>query len=242
MGMRTDTRALLVAYGRGVALSTILPGATVGCDAYRAVSLQRLGNPILPAAASVLLDRLSGLWALFALSGLAWLALLVVADNPPDLPVTLLHLAALLLALAAPALAARLHESLSPVPGSLLERGLRLLADTARHALATIMSSLLVQVATIAALWCSLTAIATDVSALYLVAVSAPVFFAAALPFSVGGYGTREAALAAYFSLAGLPAEAAVAGALLNGLAISLQGALWSPLFLIGEPTARRLP
>lgn len=234
MNLQAPTLPLLLAYARGVALSSILPGATVGGDAYRAVMLQRHGNPLLKAAASVLLDRLSGLWALFALSGTAWLGLLITPDSPLSRLGIQLHLALLGVALLAPYVASSIQANWTFSAGSAPERTLRLLVDTARHALATLGSSLIVQIASIAALWASLMAVAADIPAMYLVAVAAPVFFAAALPISIGGYGTREAALAAYFSLAGLPAEAAVAGALLNGLAITLQGALWSPLFLLG--------
>lgn len=70
---------------------------------------------------------------------------------------------------------------------------------------------------------------------LYLTAIAAPVFIVTALPVSVGGYGTREAAMATYWLLAGLPADIAVAGALLHGLAVTLQGALWAPLFLLNH-------
>jgi hypothetical protein len=44
----------------------------------------------------------------------------------------------------------------------------------------------------------------------YLLAIAAPVFLATALPVSIGGYGTREAAMAAYWLLAGLPAGSPV--------------------------------
>jgi len=112
---------------------------------------------------------------------------------------------------------------------------LGLLGETARFARLTLAPSLLVQLATVAALWAALHAVGAEFSVLYLLAAAAPVFFVAALPVSVGGFGTREAALAGYWLLAGLPAEMAVAGALLHGLATTLQGALWAPLFLFGR-------
>jgi glycosyltransferase 2 family protein len=65
------------------------------------------------------------------------------------------------------------------------------------------------------------------------VAMSASVFLATALPVSIGGFGTREAAIAGYFALAGLDSGAAVAGALLHGLSVTVQGLLWAPLFLV---------
>ncbi|WP_126446818.1 lysylphosphatidylglycerol synthase transmembrane domain-containing protein [Sulfuricystis multivorans] len=232
LGLFASAGALLPAYGKGVTLNTLLPGATLGGDAYRAIALQKLGNPMLKAAASVALDRLSGLWALFVISWLAWLALLVLPGATVGLSTKLAHLSALLAAVLAPFAARALGAALPLDPHRLPARLLRLLSETARLAQITFVSSLIVQLATIAALMAALAAIGADAPPLYLCAVAAPVFFATALPVSVGGYGTREAALAAYWAAAGLPVEAAVAGALLAGLAVTLQGALWAPLFL----------
>lgn len=233
LGLAASASALLPAYGQGVTLNTVLPGATLGGDAYRAVVLQKLGNPMLKAAASVALDRLSGLWALFVISWLAWLAL--ATDSAGRLPgATLqLHVAGIFCAVIAPFVARSLGARLPLDPHQLPARLLRLLSETARLAQATFVSSVVVQAATIAALWAALHAITPDVPLLYLTAIAAPVFLATALPVSVGGYGTREAAMATYYTLAGLPADVAVAGALLHGLAVTLQGALWAPLFLL---------
>lgn len=233
MGLNASAAALLPAYGRNVTLNTVLPGATLSGDAYRAITLQRLGNPVIKAAASVALDRLSGLWALFVISWLAWLALAASGTAAIAPAVLNAHLAALGLAIAAPYAARALANRLNPDPGRLPTRFLRLLSETARLTWLTFVPSVVVQLATIAALWAAMHAVAPEVPALTLVAASAPVFLAAALPVSVGGFGTREAALAAYWLLAGLPADAAVAGALLHGLATTLQGALWAPLFLL---------
>src|SRR6478752_3180618 len=50
-------------------MNVLLPGATVSGDVLRAYQLGRLGhNTLLRAGASVLLDRLSGLWILCARS------------------------------------------------------------------------------------------------------------------------------------------------------------------------------
>jgi len=235
LGLSAGARQLLPAYGRAVTLNTILPGATLGGDAYRAVALQRIGNPMLKAAASVALDRLSGLWALFVISWCAWLALTIAATTALAPASLYLHLAGIACAVAAPFLARALNDRLALAPQTLPARLLRLLSETARLARVTLASSTLVQLATIAALWAALRAVTPEVPLLYLTAIAAPVFLAAALPVSIGGFGTREAALAAYYSLAGLPVDVAVAGALLHGLAVTVQGALWSPLFLMAN-------
>jgi glycosyltransferase 2 family protein len=233
LGLTASAASLLPAYGRGVTLNTVLPGATLGGDAYRAVALQKLGNPMLKAAASVALDRLSGLWALFVISWAAWLALAAVPETGLAPPTLLAHIAGITLAVIAPFAARSLGARLSLNPHQFPARLLRLLSETARLAQVTFASSAVVQIATIAALWAALHAVTPDVPVLYLTAIAAPVFLATALPVSVGGYGTREAAMATYYALAGLPADVAVAGALLHGLAVTLQGALWAPLFLI---------
>lgn len=233
LNLTASARTLLPAYGKGVTLNTLLPGATLGGDAYRALVLQKLGNPMLKAAASVALDRLSGLWALFVISGFAWLALMVIAPATVPAASIQLHLVGIGGAIIAPFVARALHARLALAPPSWPARFLRLLAETARFARITFFTSALVQIATLAALGCALRAVSSEVPLLYLSAIGAPVFLAAALPVSVGGYGTREAALAAYWLLAGLPVDVAVAGALLHGLAVTLQGALWAPLFLL---------
>jgi hypothetical protein len=238
LGLVASAGTLLPAYGRGVALNTVLPGATLGGDAYRAVILQKLGNPLLKSAASVALDRLSGLWALCVIAWLAWLALAVapIVSQPGLAPATLYaHLVGIALAVGTPFAARALGARLNLPPQRLPARLLRLLSETARLAQLTFVSSAIVQIATIAALWAALHAVTPDVPVLYLTAIAAPVFIVTALPVSVGGYGTREAAMATYWLLAGLPADIAVAGALLHGLAVTLQGALWAPLFLLSH-------
>jgi uncharacterized membrane protein YbhN (UPF0104 family) len=68
-------------YFGGVALNAMLPGAVVGGDVYRAHALVGAGLPWGPAAASVLGDRIGGLWALVAM-GLIGLSIgLAAADG-----------------------------------------------------------------------------------------------------------------------------------------------------------------
>lgn len=68
-------------YFGGVALNAVLPGAVVGGDVYRAHALVSAGLPWGPAAASVLGDRIGGLWVL-VLMGLVGLSIgLAAADG-----------------------------------------------------------------------------------------------------------------------------------------------------------------
>lgn len=75
-GLRVHGGALALAYAQGMALNVVLPGATLGGDALRSVRLQAQGNPLGVSALTVLLDRLSGLWVLCALSLLTGVGLL----------------------------------------------------------------------------------------------------------------------------------------------------------------------
>ena len=81
-GLRVRTGAMAIAYAQGMTLNVLLPGATLGGDALRSVRLQQLGNPLGVSALSVLLDRLSGLWILCALSLLTGFGLLALAGIP----------------------------------------------------------------------------------------------------------------------------------------------------------------
>ena len=81
-GLRVRTGAMAVAYAQGMTLNVLLPGATLGGDALRSVRLQQLGNPLGVSALSVLLDRLSGLWILCALSLLTGLGLFLLVGFP----------------------------------------------------------------------------------------------------------------------------------------------------------------
>ena len=66
----------------------------------------------------------------------------------------------------------------------------------------------------------------------------APVFLMAALPASVGGWGTREAAAVAALAPLGVPAAAAVGTGVIYGLYQLVQGAMGALAF--GLPRSRR--
>ncbi|MCX7897988.1 MAG: flippase-like domain-containing protein [Rhodocyclaceae bacterium] len=238
LGLVAPALAFYLAYGKGVTLNAVLPGATLGGDAYRAFVLHRQGNALLASALSVALDRLTGLWGLFVLSACAWIWLFLTQAPNAEEAHAALHLSALLCAICAPFLAARLCHLFPPSSARWLARSLRLLTETAHMLRVAFWPSLAVQLASIGALAACLSAVGLSFSFLYLIAIAAPIFLAAALPISIGGFGTREAVLAAYFALAGLPLDAALAGGFLTGLATTVQGILWAPLFLFAADHA----
>jgi len=229
LGLAAPRPALMLAYFRGIAANTVLPGATLGGDTLRTLHLQRRGNPLAASAASVALDRMSGLWVLVALSlattaAAQWSALLPrqLLPLPP-----LLTLACALAVLAAPTfawLASRAWHVHLPGP---LERALAALHDRPApfaHLLAQLAWSLGVQGCSILAFALAGRAVGLDLPLwLYMIAAG-PVFVLAALPVSVGGWGTREAAAAVTLGHFGASTELAVAAAMLYGIFAAVQG------------------
>jgi len=225
----------LLAYFRAMALNALLPGAVVGGDLYRALALRQAGLPTLDAGLSVLLDRVSGLWVLLALgAGALPFAASSMAFVLPLSPVridlscamaTVLLLTAPLLLVARPLSGGRAFAALARLQSRL--RRPRVLQQYVLQ----MGASLVVQVLSIAALACGGRALGLDLSPAVWATAAAPIFLMAALPVSVGGWGTREAAAAAVLAVFGVPAAQAVAVALIYGVFGLLQAALGGALF-----------
>ena len=222
-------------YGQAMGLNALLPGAVVGGDVYRAVVLRRAGHDTAASSWSVVLDRVSGLWMLCAIGGLGAAACADVLAPWLRLPAG--SFAAL--ALAGTALWLALPWGLPP----LLRRGgaaggwlapLRAAAlrpDFARQWAWQAVASAVVQALSAAALAGGGLALGvTQPAAVWAWAV-APVFLMAALPVSVGGWGTREAAAVAALAPFGVAAPAAVGVGVIYGLYGLAQGALGALAF-----------
>lgn len=233
LGMEVPLRLAMLAQWRGMAANSVLPGAIIGGDALRALHLQRAGHGFGAAAASVALDRVSGLWVLVIISlGISAIALaaglLPAQALPLAWPVVCLMTA---VALALPVLLwslsdatrhrlpgklAQLLDAIHERPRPLREYGRQLLYSGA------------VQTCFIVAFACGARAVGLVLPWwLYFIAAG-PIFILAALPLSVGGWGTREAAAAVTLALFGAPREQAVASAVLYGLFAVIQGLLGS--------------
>jgi glycosyltransferase 2 family protein len=249
LGMVAPNRPLLSAYAQGIAANALLPGATLSGDTLRSVRLRRLGNPIARAALSVLIDRASGLWVLCALSAIAlasWFAWGVrgdpaaVADDRiwpalaalPAAAWVVPYGAGLLLILVAPWLPwhapmigagfARVRALLARLHGAVL--------NSRRVLVRSLPSSIVVQVLSAAALWLCARAIGALASYPSVLAIAAPLFIAAALPLSIGGFGPREATALFVFPLIGVAPDAGVAAAALYGVAALVLGLAAAPL------------
>ncbi len=236
LGLAASLPRAAAMYFRGMTMNVLLPGATVSGDLLRGYQLARLQeNAGLRAAASVALDRLSGLWILCAMSLVSLLVAmsrdLLVADR-----LLSFYVVGLIAALAVPWL---------PLPIRRLEELRRQALGARGPLLASVWLSVLVQVFSAAALWCFAFAAGINLSYAVMLAAAAPIFVMGALPLGWGGFGAREAAAVVVLGTLGVPADQATAAALLYGISALLQGIAAAPLFLLrtqrrsGWPPAR---
>jgi len=232
LGLAAPLGRAVMSYFRGMTMNVLLPGATVSGDILRGYELARLpGNPGLQAGLSVVLDRLSGLWILCAMSLVAVFIALAMRLLPLDAPVAL-YIAGLAVALALPWI---------PLPIAKWDAARREALHSEGPILRSMWLSALVQVFSAMALW--FLAFATGLQLAYpvMLAAAAPIFIMGALPLGWGGFGAREAAAVVVLGVLEVTADQATATGLLYGLAAVLQGLLAAPLFLFrGSPTAPR--
>ncbi len=223
-------------YFQAMGLNALLPGAVVGGDVYRAVMLKRAGQDTLASTWSVILDRISGLWMLGVIGGIG--AALCAGPLGKALGVSPQWLAAaallgtlilLLLPWLLPALLRRLRgrglQWLDPL------RAVSERSDFAVQLAAQMLASALVQILSAAALAAGGLALGVWLAPAAWAFAIAPIFLMAALPVSVGGWGTREAAAAAALAPFGVLPAAAVGTAMVYGLYGLLQGALGALAF-----------
>lgn len=226
LGLAAALPAATAMYFRGMTMNVLLPGATVSGDVLRGYQLARLGkNSGAAAAASVVLDRLSGLWILSAMSLVSLLMALALGFILPEKKFLVYTLG----------LAAALTAPWVPIPLRRLE-GLRRQALAARGALvASAWLSILVQLFSAGALWCFAFASGVNLSYAVMLAAAAPIFIMGAVPLGWGGFGAREAAAVVVLGAIAVPADQATTAALLYGISAVLQGVLAAPLFLVAR-------
>ena len=220
-------------YFQAIGLNALLAGAVVGGDVYRAVVLTRAGQDTLASTWSVVLDRVSGLWMLCAIGGLG-----AAACAPQLAPLLRLSPGAFtLLMLVGTALWLLLPLAL---PGLLRSGSLRWLTplkaamqrpDFLNQLGWQALASAAVQVLSAAALAAGGLALGVHIPLAAWAFAIAPVFLMAALPASVGGWGTREAAAVAALAPFGVPAAAAVGTGVIYGLYQLVQGGLGALAF-----------
>jgi len=222
LGLVAPFGRMVMMYFRGVTMNVLLPGATVSGDLLRSYELSRKNNPLLRSGLSVLLDRLSGLWMLCALSLLALLG----ASTMMDRNSFLVYVGILAVAVVSPWI---------PFPVRKIEDARKEALHSGGPLLRSAWLSAGVQVASSFALWLCGLAAGVNLSYPLMLAAAAPIFIMAAIPLGWAGFGARELSAVVVLGLLAVPADQATATALLYGLAAVIQGALAAPLFLIKE-------
>jgi uncharacterized membrane protein YbhN (UPF0104 family) len=223
-------------------LNQVLPGGVAG-DGVRAWRHGRRNGDQGPAWRAVIIERLSGQLAV------ALLALIVVLGSPmwrdPIAQAMTSHAPVFVLALLLVAGCGGLVAS-----GRIRGRAVSLLVvvwrDIRRSLLQThawprqLGASVLVVSGYALVFVCSARAIGVATPTATLLALAPPVLLAMLIPLSVAGWGMREGAAAAVWSLAGLPPAQGVAVSLTYGVIVllaSLPGAWWL-LRPLGDPAA----
>lgn len=232
----------------GMFVSNFLP-TTVGGDVLRATRLAAGNGHRKISAASVVLERLTGI------IGLPLIILVALMVNPALLRLgAASHLALALSIGPLVALTIFLTVAVNPRLGERLggRRWLGLamtvhlgLVRLRRHpalAVAVMVAALAYQLTLVLAAWMAARALGIAVEWTAVMAFMPVVAIAQALPLSIGGLGLREGSLVVLLGPLGIPASHAVAlGLLLFGInmAVSLLGA---PAFLVGSQAFPRRP
>lgn len=243
LGHAVSARWSVAVYFQASAINALLPGAVVGGDLFRAWQLQREGCPRGAAGLSVVLDRLSGLWILFALAALGLfggldtpemqrlLGLLHVPDAWGTAWLALALLVAVLVLPLGVLLALAALAGRGARPGSRRAAAVELLQRPGglNQYLWQATASLLVQLFTVCAVICAARAFGVSLPAWLIAVTTAPILLLASMPVSFGGWGTREAAAVAGWSVFGVAPPLAVAAAATYGGYALLQAplALW---------------
>jgi uncharacterized membrane protein YbhN (UPF0104 family) len=229
LGLAAQLAQATFMYFRGMTMNVLLPGATVSGDVLRSYQLANANQKqLLRAGLSVLLDRLSGLWILCAMSLASLLVGLAMGLIGWD-PSIGVYITMLAFALAAPWI---------PLP--FLDEKRRALLERRGPLIASAWLSVLVQVFSAAALWLFALALGVPLSYPAMLAAAAPIFIMGALPLGWGGFGAREAGAVVVLGVLGVAPGPATAIGLLYGISALLQGVAAAPLFLVrGGATPR---
>lgn len=221
-------------------LNQVLPGGVSG-DAFRAWRHGRRAQEqhgAGPAVRAVIIERVANQMVM-ALCILASMALWPWMPGAVSVSVwALLIAAAAMIGVAALALALLARRN----TGGAMAR----FFDDAREALvrrgslpAQVGLGLLVVACCLAMFYCAAHAVDAGLSLLHLLALVPATLFAMTIPISIGGWGVREASAVALWTMAGLPAEEALASSILYGL-LTLLAALPGVVVLLVD--RRRQP
>ncbi|NBS46040.1 MAG: UPF0104 family protein [Betaproteobacteria bacterium] len=217
LGWPLEKRQAFRLYFEGIAANTILPGGIIGGDIWRVLGLSKMGISKQSATQSVVTDRAIGFWALSTLSLVAfsiWFALEQGPTVQASQELIGIYLMSLVSVSVLPALVWRLKAQW--VRGMLLPAGI----------------SMVTQVLAISAFFCCLVAVRAEVSALAVATLCAGIFLGAAIPASIGGFGSRELASVFFLVMLGVQPEEAFLASVFFGLTATLQGLAVLPLWI----------
>jgi glycosyltransferase 2 family protein len=246
MDLPAKLSTLLNAYLAGQFVSNFLP-STIGGDALRVTRLSAANGEAPGTFASVVLDRMSGwlILPLLCLGGLAINPTLIHLGRASSAAVTISlvtlgALAGVLLVTASPKLGGRLagHAGWLRFVGA-VHLGLDRIRRRPAAAAGVLATGFGYQLAVIAAAVLGARALGIQIGPTALLAFFPAVAILQVLPFTVGGLGVREGALALFLAPLGVPTSQAVAlGLLVYGMHL-LASLLGAPAFAAGNRAAR---
>lgn len=216
-------------YYRALLLNAVLPAGVLG-DAHRAVSHGRRSGDLGRGVRAVVIERLVGQVVLFAAVGVALAAQpalpAAIAPDPGTVAVVLV-----VLAVVAVVAALLWRRGLPSARGALVETWVQTRSAVLSNGAIPLV--LLLSAAALAGhvglFVVAARAVGTPAPAVELVPLALAALLVMSLPFTVGGWGPREAFLAMAFGSVGLGAERGLSTAVAYGvlaLAASLPGAL----------------
>lgn len=211
----------------GIFFNQILP-SSIGGDAIRIWRTYRLGLGLIPAAHSVMLDRLTALLALVLMAGAGMPVIFsLLGDSPERWGVPVL-VAGGLFAFGALLLFDR-------VPGRFIAwRPLRAAAELSADARRVLLRpactfpalaiSVCMHTGVALTVYIIARSMGLSVNALDCVVLVPPVMLFSMIPISIAGWGIREGAMLTAFSFVGIGSDEAFALSVLFGLAIMVTG------------------
>jgi uncharacterized membrane protein YbhN (UPF0104 family) len=239
-------RTLLSHYLAGQFVGNVLP-STVGGDVLRITRVSKDTKSTEVAFASVVIERLTGFFALPLLTFVGFIARPDLLDHGRSWialatgGVSLAFLAIILVVAASPRLAGRFkdHENWMRFIGA-VHVGIDGLRRDPRDAFAALGAAIAYQLSVVSAVYCAVHKIGLTIPNGAVLAFVPAVAMAQVLPISVGGLGLREGMLALLLHPLGVKTGQAVAVGLLwyaMTLVVSLAGA---PSFALGHKGHRR--
>jgi len=256
LGISAPYGFLLSAYAQGISANSVLPGGIVGGDAWRTLAISKMASEGSKhqGILSVLLDRVSGFWGLIWLSLSAGVVAIFMsgADRANqtesggvdggsmqwfDSTLGQAYLLSLLAIALAPMLGRLLHmgwlhrfelKHHRQRPGQWVMSIIQLI-NALPILNKTVLISIAVQVIGATTLWLCLQSVGVNTPWWLLTALCGGVFLSGILPTAIGGFGARELGALAFITPFGFSREGVLAGSVLFGLTMTIQGVvgLW---------------